>query len=158
MTSAPLSRAEGARRSVSAGPCDPSAIGVPAAPVAGGRTVARAGLWSASVTAVWLVLAFRSPHVTYHLAPFVAAAAWPVSLRWVIGAPVPLRAAVVAAAGGLAVTLLGVFVLAIRGSLSGPSVWHGSGAAESLLLAVGGTLWGWRAAMRRRPGVLSLVR
>lgn len=156
MTSAPVSRAEGAGRSVPAGPRDPSAAGVPAAPVAGGRAIIRGALWPVIVTAVWLLLAFRSQHVTYHLAPLLAAAAWPTWLRRTTRVAAPAGAAL-AATGGLAITLAGAFVLAVTSSLSGPSLWHGSGALESVAFATIGGAWGWRAATRKRPGVLGLV-
>lgn len=47
-----------------------------------------------------------------------------------------------AAADGLAITLAGASVLAVAGSLSGPSVWHGSGALESVVFAGVGAAWG----------------
>lgn len=41
------------------------------------------------VLAVWVGLAFGSPTTTYHLAPAVLAAAWPVGARWLTGKPPP---------------------------------------------------------------------
>jgi hypothetical protein len=88
----------------------------------------------------------------------LVAAAWPVALRIRAKRAIVTREAAVAATAGLALTLVTALVLALAGALGGPSVWHGSGALETLIVAVAGAAWGWRIAARRRAGVLALLR
>lgn len=153
----PAARAERAGHILRAGSRDPSAAGVPAAPTAEGGGSLAGAAWPLAVGVAWLVLAFRSPHVTYHIAPFLAAASWPAVLRVRSRAPVAVGRAAIAAAGALGVTLVVASTLAVGGALGGPSVWHGSGALETPLVAAAGTIWGWRAAVRHRGGVLGLL-
>lgn len=150
----PAARAKRADRVIPTGPRDPSAADVSAAPAAEGDASRRGAVWPIAVSVVWLALALRSPHVTYHLAPFLAAASWPVALRLRGRAPVPAHRASTVAAGGLGLTLVAAFVLAVGRALGGPSVWHGSGALETPVVAVVGAAWGWRAATRHRLGLL----
>lgn len=114
-------------------------------------------LWPVAICLGWAALASRSPHVTYHLAPLAAAAAWPVSARLGQRGPLTTRAANVVTVGGLVLTLVTALVLAIGGSLGGPALWHGSGALETVLAAAIGASWGWRVATRRRRGLVGFL-
>lgn len=134
---------------------DPSAAGGSAAPTAEGGT--RPALWTLAICIAWGALALRSPNITYHLAPFAAASAWPIAARLQHRAALPRRPAAAIVAGSLAFTLATVLVLATTGSLDGPSVWHGSGALETMLAPVAGAAWGWRVASRARPGLVGRV-
>ncbi len=114
----------------------------------------RDAAWPVGIAAAWVALALRSPQVTYHVAPFLVAASWPAVLRLRNDGSVPPRLAAATAAASLAAALGATLLLALTGALSGPSVWHGSGALETQLFAAAGAVWGWRAAARRRPGLL----
>lgn len=120
----------------------------------GGARWPRAAVWSVAICLGWGALAARSPDVTYHLAPFAAASAWPVAARLAHREPLRFRAAIAIVAGSLALTLATALVLAADGRLGGPSVWHGSGALETVLASIGGAAWGWRVATRARPGLV----
>lgn len=138
-----------------AGRRDPSAAGGSAAPAAeGGAGSARPMLWSVAICLGWAALAVRSPDVTYHLAPFAAASAWPVAGRLQHRAPLGRPSATALVAGSLALTLATAFALASAGHLAGPAVWHGSGALEAVVASVAGAAWAWRVATRARPGIV----
>lgn len=110
-----------------------------------------------AISCAWLALALRAPHSTFHLAPFLAAASWPIALRRRSHHVAPAGAAAMVAAGSLLITLVAAATLGLEGALGGPSIWHGSGALEALLLAPLGAAWGWRAATRRHLGLLRLI-
>lgn len=154
----PARRADRAGRVAPASPRHPSAAGSPAPPVAGGGAFTpRAAAWPVGISLVWLGLGWRSPQVTYHLALLLGAAGWPLALRLRARRAVPPLTAAVAAGAGLALTLATGLVLAVTGALGGPSLWHGSGALETPLLAMVGAAWGWRAATRPRVGLLGVL-
>lgn len=110
-------------------------------------------LSSVAVAGVWVVLALRSPTVTYHLVPGLAAAVWPLVAR-IRSGPASVTTAARAAAGGLGVALVATAVLAAAGALDGPTLVGGSGAVEAVLVAVAGSLWGARTMSRPRPGLV----
>lgn len=110
-------------------------------------------LASAAITGVWAALALRSPMVTYHFAPALAAAAWPVTARVVHGQATS-GAAVGAAAGGLVITLLATIALSLIDALRGPVLVGGNATGESVLFAVVAAIWGARALSRPRPGLI----
>jgi len=137
---------------------DPLAAGGSAAPTAGGGALCAPGAWTIAICLGWAVLAIRSPDVTYHLAPFAAASAWPVASRLALGRAIRRETALAIVASALSLTLVTVLVLAAAGRLGGPSVWHGSGALETVVLALLGAAWAWRVATRDRPGLIGRLR
>ena len=101
-----------------------------------------AALWTIGALAVWAFLASRNPELTYHFAPLVAAAAWPVA------GSRPDSAVV---SGTL--TLATSFGLAAAGSMDGPDLVGGHAAlAEAVLFAVVGAAGGaaWAVSRSRR--------
>ncbi len=108
-----------------------------------------------AVVAVWLVLVHLRPGATFHFAPMLAAAAGPVAARLQAHRPLPTRrAALITAAGAGVVLTVGVSLM-LSGNLSGPTLWDQVNAPlEMAAFASIGGLWGWRAATRRRPGLL----
>jgi glutaredoxin-like protein len=98
---------------------------------------------------LWVLLVVLSPTTTFHVAPALAAAAAPLTRRWLTGAPVPSRPAATVAVTGLVITLATTAVLTWQGLIAGPDV-PGGGApiAETVLLAVAGAVLGWRLARR----------
>lgn len=118
------------------------------------RARAHAPLLAAvTVTTVWTGLALRHPTLTYHLAPVLAAAAWPLVARAIRGrtsAAVGVRTA----GGGLLVATLATAELHTLDALRGPALIGGSATTEALLGAVAGAAWGARAVTRAKPGLL----
>src|SRR5581483_6479057 len=103
----------------------------------------------------WAVLAGAHPHRTYHLFPAVIAAAWPAGARVAHRGPVPPRVALGAALAAAVVSAAVTVALGLAGDLGGPTVLGTRGAlGESLLFAVLGGSYGWRAAARTKPGLL----
>ena len=106
------------------------------------REQALAGLWTIGTLAVWAFLATRSPDLTYHFAPLIAAAAWPVAGS---------RANTAMISGPL--TLLTSIGLAAAGSLQGPDLVGGHAAlAEAVVFGVAGAVGGaaWALSRSRR--------
>jgi hypothetical protein len=99
------------------------------------RQELRGAVWSLAAAGIWAVLAMRSPHLTFHFAPVVAAAAWPIASRRMI-----------AAAGVTALTVVTAVALEVADRLQGPDLIGGSAAVgEAVLFAVvagaGAALW-----------------
>ena len=101
-----------------------------------------AGLWTIGALAVWAFLATRNPDLTYHFAPLIAAAAWPVAGS---------RAHTAVVSGIL--TLATSIGLAAAGSLEGPDLVGGHAAlAEAVLFTFAGAAGGaaWTLSRSRR--------
>ncbi|MGK2930580.1 MAG: hypothetical protein ACSLFO_13505 [Acidimicrobiales bacterium] len=114
-------------------------------------------LVSVGFSVAWTALALRAPTTTYHLVPGLVAASWPVTAR-VLRGPHRLPAAIRAALGGVVVAVVTTAELAGLDSLDGPALIGGSGAGESVLVALAGGAWGARVAARVEPGfVLKLL-
>lgn len=116
-----------------------------------GRVTARdhaiGALATIAVIAVWTALAAWRPHVTYHLAPLFAGAAWPVTLR----RGGPRRVAAVdarrAALAGGAISLLASGALWWASLLDGPTLWNdGPAIVETLPAVLAGVVIGYRHA------------
>ena len=115
--------------------------------------MARALLFSGVVAVVWVILAWRSPTLTYHFAPLIAAIVGPLSLRREGRADLKLGIATGTAVLGL---LLGVtLLLEVTNKQLGPNFLE-SGPAwpESVLFSVIGVAVGVRATTRENPGIL----
>ncbi len=119
-----------------------------------GRIRAHAPLLvSVAFSTAWTVLALRSPTVTYHLAPALAAAAWPVTAR-VLRGRTTLGGASRAAAGGFAVAVATTAELTALDVLRGPVLVGGDATTEAALFAALGALWGLRTLTKRAPGLV----
>ena len=86
------------------------------------------------------------PTVTYHLAPFLVAGAWPFLLR-----NGPLRVAnadaLRAAVAGLGLTILTALVLVGADAMRGPTLWdRGHAFVEVVPIALVGAATGYRIA------------
>lgn len=112
-----------------------------------GPTDHRRGAFGSGVIAVgWVALALWRPTVTYHLAPFLVAGAWPFLLR-----NGPLRVADIdarrAALAGLLVTMVAAAVLLVADAMRGPTLWdRGHAMLEVVPIALVGAVTGYRAA------------
>ena len=101
--------------------------------------------WSVAAVAVWIVLAARNPHLTYHFAPLIAAGAWPVAGS---------RPQAAFASGILAIAA--AIALARAGSLEGPDLIGGRAAfGGAALFAVVGAAAGAAWALSRSPRTTS---
>lgn len=94
------------------------------------------------VAAIWVALARVNLTTTHPFAPVVAAAAWPVLDRVWACRPVKLTAAVAASAGGAAIALVAVVVLACTATLRGPALLGVAVPAEAIAGAVAGGVLG----------------
>ncbi len=108
-----------------------------------------------AVVAVWLALVHLRPGAIFHFAPLLAAAAGPVAARLQAHQPLPTGPAAGIAAAAAGFVLTGGVALTRSGNLSGPTSWDQVNAPLEMAVFAGiGGLWGWRAATRRRPGLL----
>jgi glutaredoxin len=99
----------------------------------------------------WLLLALSQPHTTFHLAPGVVAAVWPLADRW-RGRAASGHPSALAAVGGAGIALAATAVLAARHALSGPTLLSSdSGLVETLVAIAAGAIGGGLAAARRHP-------
>lgn len=113
-------------------------------------------LVAVTVTTMWTGLALRQPTITYHLAPVLAAAAWPLVARATRGRTT-MAVGLRAAGGGLLVTALATAELNTLDALRGPALIGGSATTEALLGALAGAAWGARALTRSHSGLLGRV-
>lgn len=115
--------------------------GVPKSALAPGATLA-AGL-------LWTVLAVRTPTNTFHFAPIIVAAMWPLIARGSV-APKPRRLWGISAAGTSIALAIGLG-LWFTDHLRGPTLWHsGQAVTETVLFAVLGGMIGLVGQLRHR--------
>ena len=106
----------------------------------------RGALGSVAIGAAWVALGMWRPDVTYHLAPFLVAGAWPLLLR-----NGPLRVANVdafrAAVAAFGIAMLAALVLVALDAMRGPTLWDdGHAMIEVVPLAAIGAATGYRLA------------
>ena len=112
-------------------------------------------LASTALVCAWSALVLWRPSTTFHLAPFLVAAAWPYATRAASGQQLDRSTAVRAASFGAAMTLTVSTVLWLAHRLDGPSLWSSSGAPlEVVLITALGATWGAWVAARRQAGWL----
>jgi hypothetical protein len=100
-----------------------------------------------------MILALRSPTLTYHLAPTLAAGAWPVVAR-VRSGRASVGAGVRAGAGGLLVAGGATLALWQMEALRGPVLIGGTAPIEAAIAAVVGATWGAWVLTRARAGLV----
>ncbi|GAB3394184.1 glutaredoxin family protein [Amycolatopsis echigonensis] len=122
--------------------------------------LAQGAWWGGAVLSVvvavaWFLLATAHPATTYHFAPMLVAAAWPVTRRWRTRTVLPGRVAVRTALGGATVAMVITALLAVRHALAGPTLLGTGGALTETLIAVAmGAVFGGVLAVtgRRKAG------
>jgi glutaredoxin-like protein len=108
-------------------------------------------LFTLAASAGWFALATGSPTTTYHFAPAVVAAAWPVGRRLRAGRALPLRAAAGAVLGGALLALIATVFVSASGALAGPALFGLPGPlAETLVSVAVGVVGGTVFALARR--------
>lgn len=114
------------------------------------RTHAFGLLATSGTLAIWTVLAVRSPDLTYHFAPLIAAGLWPGVTRR--GDVPTIRMSVVAALGAFFLVMVVSLILAAGGYLEGPTFWNaGPALTEAILFAALGAGLGTLIARRPAP-------
>lgn len=99
---------------------------------------------------LWFLLAIRTPTNTFHFAPIIVAAAWPVVARG--SSARTASEAIITASASTAIALGIGFGLWGTDRLSGPTLWHGGAAiAETVLFALMGGAVGLIAQLRHAP-------
>jgi hypothetical protein len=106
--------------------------------------------WSLALAALWVVVALIRPTSTFHLAPFLIAAAPPVLLTLDGDSRTDWTTLLRVALGGMALALTATFVVSVLGAMQGPTFEGFSGplveavALTAVGAAVGvGFAW-WR--------------
>lgn len=101
------------------------------------------------VVVVWSALAARSPELTYHFAPLLAAVAGPWLVQSTLGRQ-DRRTAALATGVAFAMTVLTAAALHVADRLRGPTFWSDSGAfGEALLFGLIGAALGFVLLVRR---------
>ncbi len=126
------------------------------------RTAMFPPLASLAAAGLWLVLAWRSPTLTHHFAPLIAAALWGIIARNPPGAAQPDRSerltpesSVIRSSfvGGFAIAAATTLILLVADKLQGPGLYGNFPVpAELFLHALGGAVIGSRAwTLARNP-------
>ena len=93
---------------------------------------------SGLLAALWVLLAWLNPDVTYHLAPILVAGAFPVGHRLRVGQPLTPVQGVATFIGSLINLGVATGILTWAGKLEGPSLLPTGGAVlESVVFGVG---------------------
>ena len=109
----------------------------------------RGAAYSAGLAVLWVVLALLRSRTTFHLAPLLAAAVFPIVVAW--DGEDSYQQLTLASIGGLVVALIATSILALTGEMTGPSLLPFGGAVtESVLFAVVGTAAGFGIGAWRR--------
>lgn len=90
-----------------------------------------------AAVAVWAMLAMNVADTTYHFAPMIVAAAWPMARRLRARRRLSVLAIVVTAGGGTVLALITTAALAVAGALTGPTFFGTEGAVGETLIMVG---------------------
>ncbi|MGH3758956.1 glutaredoxin domain-containing protein [Actinophytocola sp.] len=111
-----------------------------------------------AVTVGWFVAATGNPTTTYHFAPALVAAAWPVGRRLRAGRALPVGTALATTAGSAALAGVTTLLLATGDALAGPTLFGiPTALTETLASIATGTVVGVGLAIagitgrRRRP-------
>lgn len=97
-----------------------------------------AGLLVTLAVAVgWFVLATGNPTTTYHFAPALVVAAWPIGRRLRAGRPLPVAAAATTTAGSAVLAVVTTLLLAAGDALAGPTLFGIPTALTESLASIG---------------------
>jgi len=106
-----------------------------------GSVIGRSAAATIAVIVIWSFLANRSPDLTYHFAPIIAALSGPWLAQATVGRQ---HMGATAAATGLSVALVLIagFVLAATDRLQGPTFWSEDGAIVEVVIfaLIGGVI------------------
>ena len=103
----------------------------------------RALIWSVALAALWVVVALIRPTSTFHLAPFLIAAAPPVLFTMDGDSPTNWATVLRLAAGGMAIALAATLLVAVFGAMQGPAFeWFSGPLVEAVAFTATGTAVG----------------
>jgi len=103
----------------------------------------RALIWSVALAGLWVVVALIRPTSTFHLAPFLIAAAPPVLATLDGGSPTNWATVLRLAASGMALALAATLLVAVFGAMQGPAVeWFSGPLVEAVVFTAAGTAVG----------------
>jgi hypothetical protein len=106
--------------------------------------VLRAAFMTLGLAVLWVVVALLRTGVTFHLAPLLVAAAFPVGMSYDADEPISAGGLAVASLAGLAAALVTTLILAALGEMTGPSLLPFGGAAtEAVVFAAVGAIGGF---------------
>lgn len=102
-----------------------------------------------ATAAAWIALAVNTPTTTYHFAPAVVAAAWPVARRLRLEDRLPARVIAVSIGGGAAFAIAVTVELTLADALAGPTFFGPGGAVKETWVMAGlGSLIGLVFALK----------
>ena len=103
----------------------------------------RALMWGALLAVLWVDVALIRPTSTFHLAPFLIAAAPPVLFTLDGGSATNWATVLRLAAGGMALALAATLLVAVVGAMQGPAFEGFSGPLlEAVVFTAAGTAVG----------------
>jgi hypothetical protein len=106
--------------------------------------VRRAASISIGLAVLWIFVAFVRSGLTFHLAPILVAATFPVVYAFDSDDPISARDLVPPTVAGLAISLLATLILAVAGEMTGPSLLPFGGAAtEAVVFSLAGAIGGF---------------
>ena len=110
----------------------------------------RGAFLTLGLAVLWVGVALLRSGTTFHLAPLLVAAAFPVAVSYDVEEPISLGGLVLAALLGLGIALVGSLILAAAGVMTGPSLLPFGGATtEAVLFALVGAIGGFVIALLR---------
>jgi hypothetical protein len=110
----------------------------------------RAASISLGLALLWIVVAFLRSGSTFHLAPILVAAAFPVMYAFDPEDRISARDLLPPTVAGLAIALVTTLILAVAGEMTGPSLLPFGGAAtEAVVFSLAGAIGGFGIGMFR---------
>jgi hypothetical protein len=112
--------------------------------------VRRAASISIGLAVLWIIVAFARSGFTFHLAPILVAATFPVVYAFDTESRISARDLVPTTVAGLVISLLATLILAVAGEMTGPSLLPFGGAAtEAVVFSLVGAIGGFGIGMFR---------
>ena len=111
----------------------------------------RAVLISLGLALLWVVVAFLRSGTTFHLAPILVAAAFPVAVSYESRDQISTLHLALASVIGLAISLVATLILTTADMMTGPSLLPSGGAVtEAVVFSLIGAIGGFVIATLRR--------
>jgi hypothetical protein len=112
--------------------------------------VRRAASISIGLAVLWIVVAFLRSGSTFHLAPILVAAAFPIMYAFDPEDRISARDLLPPTVAGLAIALVTTLILAVAGEMTGPSLLPFGGAAtEAVVFSLAGAIGGFGIGLLR---------
>ncbi len=106
---------------------------------------------SLGLAVLWVAVAFLRSGTTFHLAPILVAAAFPVTVAYDTRDRMSMRHLALASVVGLAIALVATLILTLADMMTGPSLLPSGGAVtEAVVFSLIGAIGGFVIATLRR--------